>query len=60
MARVEGGLVHVLAYCSVCEWNAGTKNGMGLAAQHTNRTGHETKVETGHGYTVHPDGGKAL
>ena len=52
MANVEGGLVHVLAGCSVCDWSAGAKNGMGLAAQHTNRTGHETWVETGHAYKL--------
>ena len=42
-------------YCSFCLL---VKNG--CTAKRSERAGHETKVETGHGYTVHPDEGKAL
>ncbi|MDE0184062.1 MAG: hypothetical protein OXP71_01245 [Candidatus Poribacteria bacterium] len=34
----------------------GTRNAVGLAAQHTDRTGHTTTVETGHYYTFFLDG----
>ncbi len=52
MSTTTGGLVHVWAYCDDCEWNAGSRNGFGLAAQHAQRTGHTTRVETGHVYTI--------
>lgn len=41
-------LVDVNAYCADCNWRAFTKNGMGLAAIHTKRTGHWTTVELGY------------
>ena len=44
----RGGLVHVYGYCLECDFHVGSKNGVGLAAQHTDRTGHKTCVETGY------------
>lgn len=33
-------------YCAVCDWQKmDVKNGLGLAAQHCDRTGHKVRVE---------------
>lgn len=39
------GLLAVLAHCVNCEWEVESRNGLGLAAQHHDRTGHEVQVE---------------
>lgn len=51
MARSR--LAGVVADCFVCEWKAFARNAMGLAAQHTNRTGHRTGVNAD--YVLSPD-----
>jgi len=39
------GLVHALASCLDCNWEAGSRNAMILAAQHHRKTGHQVMVE---------------
>ena len=41
----SGGLIGVIAHCSDCDWNVETRNGLGLAAQHHDRTGHKVSIE---------------
>lgn len=53
LRKTRAGLVHVFGYCENCDWQVGSKNGVGLAAQHTDRTGHTTRVETGYAITFH-------
>lgn len=48
----RSGLIHAIAECEDCEFHVGSKNAMGLAAQHAeaNPT-HTVHCETGHSYT---------
>ena len=46
--KSKGGLIHIYGQCEVCGMTFDAKNGVGLAAQHTDRTGHQTRVETGY------------
>lgn len=50
----RGGIVHVQAECSDCDFRQSAKNAQGLAVQHANRTGHEVFVEVGHAYVYNP------
>lgn len=45
MRKTHTGLAGVTADCKTCGWNAQTRNALGLAAQHADRTGHEVHVE---------------
>jgi hypothetical protein len=39
--------VHAQAYCLDCTFKVYTRNSLGLAAQHHDRTGHEVHAEQG-------------
>ncbi len=40
------GLVAAMAWCQDCKWTAESRNAMGIAAIHHNKTGHYVIVET--------------
>ena len=42
------GIVHYHAWCEDCGWMVGSRNCIGLAAQHHGRTGHKVGCETGY------------
>lgn len=44
------GMVHFWAECKDCDWEANSKNCIGLASQHAKKTGHHVVSETGHSY----------
>ena len=44
--RTATGLMHAIAICLDCGWECHTRNAQGLAAQHTDRTGHYVTVES--------------
>ena len=50
MRASEGGLVTVHAGCHTCGKAWFSRNGMGLAAQHAEKHGHETWCDTFHSY----------
>lgn len=39
------GIAGIIAACRDCEWRGYRNNAVGLAAQHSDRTGHEVRVE---------------
>lgn len=55
MTRIPG-LVHADALCRVaeCNWHVIAPNATGLAAQHTNKTGHEVSISVEYNYIMRP------
>lgn len=45
MRPTRSGLLGAFASCHECDWTAGSKNALGLAAQHHDRTGHTITTE---------------
>ena len=44
MRPTKSGMLDANAYCCDCDWEAGTRNAQGIAAQHHDRTGHDVHV----------------
>ena len=43
-----GGVIHRMAHCNICDWTEGLRHkAINAARRHTEKTGHETTVETG-------------
>ena len=49
--RKKSGLIHYDGHCQDCDMEFSSANAVGLAARHTDATGHHTYVETGHYYS---------
>ena len=48
----NGGLVHAIAWCETCGWEAPSwKNAMPIAAKHAQSKHHLVRVETGFAWT---------
>ncbi len=45
MRPTQTGLLGIVASCTGCGWVCQTRNGLGLAAQHYDRTGHTVHIE---------------
>lgn len=45
MRETWSGLLAVFAECENCGWTTHARNGLGLSAQHHDRTGHVVSVE---------------
>ena len=45
MTRKTGSFTDYNAQCGECDWHASTRNALGLAAQHHDRTGHFVRIE---------------
>ena len=54
MLPTSKGLVHYHGGCEDCPANWGTRNVIGLAAQHAEKYGHTTWAETGYSYRWQP------
>jgi hypothetical protein len=55
---MSGKLLFGIGDCPVCKWRTDGKNAMGLAQQHSNRTGHSAWAEMT--YVMSPNPAKRL
>ncbi len=45
MRNTWTGILGASAECLTCGWGVGSRNSLGLAAQHHDRTGHDVRIE---------------